>query len=248
MSHAYDGIRQDQPNLCARNLTHIFGDGKTEVRALDNVSLDLWAGELTLLKGPSGSGKTTLLAVLSGLLHPTTGRVTVLARELWNLSERQRERFRLEHCGFVFQEANLLPALTARQQLEMILRWGLGTSAREARTRTDAMLGLLGLAGKGHLRSAELSGGEKQRVAVGRALIKSPTFCFADEPTSALDWSRGELVVKLLHDAARQQGRTVLVVSHDIRVAEFADRVLSIQDGRLLEGLLPSVAGSSRAR
>ena len=238
--------RQDQPKLCARNLTHIFGEGKTEVRALDNVSLDLYPGELTLLKGPSGSGKTTLLAVLSGLLRPTAGCVTVLGEDLWKMSERQRERFRLDHCGFVFQEANLLQALTARQQLEMILRWGVGLSAREARVRTDAMLGVLGLAGKGHLRSAQLSGGEKQRVAVGRALIKDPTFCFADEPTSALDWSRGELVVKLLNDATRQHGRTVLVVSHDIRVAEFADRVLSIQDGRLLEGPFPSVASASR--
>jgi putative ABC transport system ATP-binding protein len=155
------------------------------------------------------------------------------------MSERQRERFRMLYCGFVFQEANLLPALTARQQLEMVLRWTAGASAREARTRSDAMLNLLGLAGKGHLRSAELSGGEKQRVAVGRALIKEPTFCFADEPTSALDWSRGEIVVQLLRDAARQRGRTVLVVSHDLRVAAYADRVLSAEDGTLLNGTPP---------
>jgi putative ABC transport system ATP-binding protein len=243
MSLVYQQTPLHPPQLCGRDLTHVYGEGKGEVRALNNVCLDLRAGELTLLKGPSGSGKTTLLAVLSGLLRPTAGRVTVLGEDLWKMSERQREHFRLRHCGFVFQEANLLAALTARQQLEMILRWGVGLSAREARVRTDAMLGLLGLARKGHLRSAELSGGEKQRVAVGRALIKSPTFCFADEPTSALDWSRGELVVRLLSDAARQHGRTVLVVSHDVRVAEYADRVLTIEDGRLLHRGSPDQSG-----
>jgi putative ABC transport system ATP-binding protein len=200
--------------------------------------LDLSAGELTLLTGPSGSGKTTLLAVLSGLLRPTAGRVQISGQDLWGMSERQRERFRMRYCGFVFQEANLIPALTARQQLEMVLRWAAGASAREARTRSDAMLDLLGLARKGHLRSAELSGGEKQRVAVGRALIKEPSFCFADEPTSALDWSRGEIVVQLLRDAARLHGRTVLVVSHDLRVAGYADRVLSVEDGTLSGGTL----------
>jgi putative ABC transport system ATP-binding protein len=174
--------------------------------------------------------------VLSGLLRPTAGRVQVLGQDLWGMSERQRERLRMLNCGFVFQEANLIPSLTAGQQLEMILRWTAGASAREARTRSDAMLDQLGLAGKGHLRSAELSGGEKQRVAVGRALIKEPAFCFADEPTSALDWSRGEIVVQLLRDAARQRGRTVLVVSHDLRVAGYADRVLTIEDGALLNG------------
>jgi putative ABC transport system ATP-binding protein len=219
--------------LCGRHLTHTYGEGKSEVRALADLSLDLYAGQVTLLQGPSGSGKTTLLAVLSGLLRPTAGRVVALEQDLWGMSERERERFRMRHCGFVFQEANLLSALTARQQMEIVLRWTVGSSAREARKQTDTMLALLGLARKGHLRPTELSGGEKQRVAVGRALIKDPTFCFADEPTSALDWSRGELVVKLLSDAARQHGRAVLVVSHDVRVADYADRVLRIEDGRL---------------
>jgi putative ABC transport system ATP-binding protein len=231
-----EGAKPDPPALCGRRLSHTFGEGKEGVRALDDVSLNLYAGEVALLRGPSGSGKTTLLDVLSGLLRPTAGRVVALGQDLWAMSERQRERFRMRHCGFVFQEANLLPALTARQQLEMVLRWAVATSAREARRRTDAMLDLLGLARKGHLRSAELSGGEKQRVAVGRALVKEPTFCFADEPTSALDWSRGEVVVRALRDAARQHGRAVLVVSHDVRVADYADRVLDIADGRLVDG------------
>jgi putative ABC transport system ATP-binding protein len=224
----------DRPTLSGQNLIRTFGEGSAEVRALDGVSLELHAGELVLLQGPSGSGKTTLLAVLSGLLRPTAGRVVALGEDLWAMSEQERERFRMRHCGFVFQEHNLLGALTARQQMEMVLRWGVGTSAREARNRTSEMLELLGLGRKGHLRPLQLSGGEKQRVSVGRALIKDPTFCFADEPTSALDWSRGELVVELLRNAARDHGRTVLVVSHDVRMIDYVDRVLRIEDGRLI--------------
>src|SRR5439155_20386833 len=143
------------------------------------------SGEIVLLMGPSGSGKSTLLAILSGLLRPDSGQVQALNQYLWTMSDKQRERFRLEHFGFIFQGYNLFAALTARQQLEMVVRWGEGASAREARRRAEEMLALLGLARKAHLRPAELSGGEKQRVAIGRALIKNPNFCFADEPTSA---------------------------------------------------------------
>jgi putative ABC transport system ATP-binding protein len=223
----------DRPTLSGQHLSRTFQDGDTEVRALADVSLGLNAGEVALLVGPSGSGKTTLLAALSGLLRPTSGRVVALGRDLWAMPERQRERFRMRHCGFIFEEHNLLPALTARQQLEMVLRWVVGASAREARARADAMLCLLGLGRQGHLRPLELSGGEKQRVAVARALIKDPTFCFADEPTSALDWGHGEQVVGMLRDAAHGHGRTVLVVSHDARMTGYADRVYYIEDGRL---------------
>ena len=230
------GTQLDRPTLSGQHLTRTFQDGEAEVRALADVSLGLDPGEVALLVGPSGSGKTTLLAALSGLLRPTSGRVVALGQDLWALPERQRERFRMRHCGFVFEEHYLLPALTARQQLEMVLRWVVGTPAREARARTDAMLCLLGLPRKGHLRPLELSGGEKQRVAVARALVKGPTFCFADEPTSALDWAHGKQVIELLHRAARDQGATVLVVSHDARMAGYADRVFGIEDGRLSGG------------
>ena len=152
-------------------------------------------------------------------------------------TDRQREHFRMQHCGFIFQEHNLLPSLTARQQLEMVLRWGIGASAREARARADAMLALLGLARKGHLRPLELSGGEKQRVAIGRALIKEPTFCFADEPTSALDWTHGELIVELLRNAAHDFGRTVLVVGHDWSVPG----LIASLGGPQLPNICPSV-------
>src|SRR5437588_1138262 len=185
--------------------------------------------------GPSGSGKSTLLAVLSGLLRPDGGRVISLGTDLWGLPVREQEAFRLRHCGFIFQGYNLFGALSARQQLEMVLRWGEGASARDARRRCDEMLTLLGLAKKAHLRPAELSGGEKQRVAIGRALIKDPNFCFADEPTSALDWAHGEQVIELLRNAAHERGATVLVVAHDSRIIPYADRVYNLEDGRLLE-------------
>ena len=149
------------------------------------------------------------------------------------MSEQERERFRLRHCGFIFQGYNLFPALTARQQLEMVVRWGEGASRRDARRRADEMLDLLGLGRKAHLRPIELSGGEKQRVAIGRALIKDPNFCFADEPTSALDWEHGEQVIELLRIAAHDRGATVLVVAHDARIIAHVDRVVHMEDGRL---------------
>src|SRR5262245_64324945 len=204
--------------LAARHLHRSFCEGETEAVALRDVSLDLFAGQVTLLMGPSGSGKSTLLALLSGLLRPTSGRVVALGQDLWQMSDLEREQFRHRHCGFIFQSYNLFPALTARQQLEIVLRWGEGMSAREARPRADEMMALLGLSKKRHLYPNQLSGGEKQRVAVGRALVKGPMLCFADEPTSALDWAHGEQIVELLRGAAHDRGATVPTVSPEARV------------------------------
>src|SRR5207302_9636444 len=211
----------EAPILQARELVRSFGDGETRTVAVHDVSLELYRGQLALLMGPSGSGKSTLLALLSGLMRPDEGRVMVLDRDLWSLSEQQQEAFRLRHFGFIFQGYNLFPALTARQQLEIVLRWGSGATAKEARVRVDEVLAQLGLAKKTRLRPGQLSGGEKQRVAIGRALVKNPTFCFADEPTSALDWEHGEQVIKLLRQAAHEQQATVLVVSHDTRLLPY---------------------------
>jgi putative ABC transport system ATP-binding protein len=222
-----------EPAVQGRHLTRTFGQGDTLMTALDDVSLDLFNGEVTLLLGPSGSGKTTLLAILSGLLHPTAGQVLALGEDLWKMSDRQREHFRLQHVGFVFQEYNLLTALTARQQLELALRWSGEAGAGEARKRAIETLGMLGLARKGHLLPIQLSGGEKQRVAFGRALVKRPTLWFADEPTGALDWTNGEQVIELLRCAAHDEGAMVLVVTHDERIMPYADRVFYLIDGRL---------------
>jgi putative ABC transport system ATP-binding protein len=201
---------------------------------LCDVSVELHGGEVALLMGPNGSGKSTLLFVLSGLQRPEAGRVTAFGQELWGLSDRERERFRLRHCGFVFQGCNLFPALTAYEQLAIVLRWGGGVPRREVRRRVLEMLDRLGLARKAGLRPGQLSGGEKQRVAIGRALIKRPALLFADEPTSALDWEgHGEYAAQLLQDAAREDGAAVLVVAHEPRLRRFADKLYRMNDGCL---------------
>ena len=228
-----------EPVLRGIHLSRSFGSGDTLATALKDVSINLYAGEIALLMGPSGSGKTTLLAILSGLLHPSGGQVVALGEDLWSLTDRERERFRLQHCGFIFQGYNLFPALTARQQLEMVMRWGEGATAGEARDRAEELLTLLGLEQKMHLRPIEMSGGEKQRVAIGRALTKDPEFCFADEPTSALDWGHGERVIELLRAAAHDRGSTILVVAHDSRIIPYVDRVFYLEDGLLKEERRP---------
>lgn len=227
-------IRTLGPALEGDGLLRSFGSGEHRTVALQDVSLELQQGELNLLMGPSGSGKSTLLAVLSALLRPDGGQVRALGQDVWRMTEKELEQFRLRHCSYIFQGYNLFPALTARQQLEIVLRWGEGVSGMAARRRADRVLASLGLTNRAHLRPAQLSGGEKQRVAIGRALVKNPSFLFADEPTSALDWDNGQQVIELLHDVARKRGATVLVVTHDPRLLPFADRVFELADGRLM--------------
>jgi len=237
----------DETTLRCVRLVRSFSDGAAARNVIDDVSLDLHRGEITLLMGPSGSGKSTLLAIASGLLQPDSGQV--LAREdgrlidIWRLSPREREHFRLRNCGFIFQGYNLFPALTARQQLEIVLRWGDGVGGREARRRADEMLHLLGLKGKENKKPAQLSGGEKQRVAIGRALIKRPKFCFADEPTSALDWGSGQVVIDQLQAAAHEYKATIIVVSHDQRLLEHVDVSYHLDDGHLTESDVPADRG-----
>jgi putative ABC transport system ATP-binding protein len=233
------------PSMRGQGLCRSFGSGEMLTTALADVSLDLYPGQVALLMGPSGSGKSTLLAVMSGLMKPDSGHVYALGRDIWTGTDQDRENFRLKNCGFIFQGYNLFPALTARQQLEMILRWGNGTPLREAAERAKQMLALLGLSKKADLRPIQMSGGEKQRVAIGRALIKEPAFVFADEPTAALDWKHGEQVIDLLHTAAHEQGATVLLVAHDARIIPHADRVFQLEDGILAEGVDRSLAHSA---
>jgi putative ABC transport system ATP-binding protein len=227
----------------AKDVAKVYQQGSRRVAALRGVSLRIEAGEFTSIMGPSGSGKSTLLAIASGLLQPDSGQV--LARDegrminVWQLSPKEREQFRLRNCGFIFQGYNLFPALTARQQLEIVLRWGDRLGGREARKRADDMLHLLGLKGKENKKPAQLSGGEKQRVAIGRALIKRPKFCFADEPTSALDWGSGQVVIDQLQAAAHEYKSTIIVVSHDQRLLEHVDVSYHLDDGHLTETEVP---------
>jgi putative ABC transport system ATP-binding protein len=231
------------PSLRGVNLTRTYGDGTARRAALREVSLELLPGKLALLMGPSGSGKSTLLAILSGLLEPDEGHVWAadqgILRDVWTMSAKERETYRLRNTGFVFQGYNLFPALTARQQLEIVLKWGEGTNSRDAQRRSDEMLERLGLSNNRHKKPAQLSGGEKQRVAIGRALVKNPMFVFADEPTSALDWENGQNVIELLRDAAHERQASIMVVSHDHRILPFVDTYFHIEDGRLEQRPLP---------
>ena len=225
------------PALRGVHITKTFGDGAKRRLALDDVSIDLQPGQLSLLMGPSGSGKSTLLAIASGLLEPDSGQVLAEdrgeLRDVWAMTAKQREDFRLRTTGFVFQGYNLFPALTARQQLEIVLKWGGYAGTWEAKRQADAMLERLGLAPNRHKKPAYLSGGEKQRVAIGRALVKNPSFMFADEPTSALDWENGQKVMELLRDAAHERGASILVVSHDHRLLPYVDVYYHLEDGHL---------------
>lgn len=221
------------PSLRAEHVSKAFVSGEQRTQVLDGLTLDIEAGELTLISGPSGCGKSTLLAVLSGLQKVDGGRVCALGSELGQLDLRALERFRLQHTGFVFQGFNLFPALSAFEQVELPLNH-MGLSREEARCRAQQSLEEVGLAHRMRLRPSELSGGEKQRVAIARALAKRPELLFADEPTSALDAANGQVIIDILHRIARNHGTTVLCVSHDPRLVVHADRVLAMEDGRIL--------------
>lgn len=229
------------PAIEAIGIAKAFVSGRVQTQVLDGLSLRIEAGELTLISGPSGCGKSTLLAILSGLQKVDAGHVRALGSELGTLNARALERFRLHHTGFVFQGFNLFPALSALEQVELPLGY-LGLSKLEARARAAQSLDEVGLSHRMHLRPAELSGGEKQRVAIARAVAKQPELLFADEPTSALDAANGQMIIDILHRIARSHGTTVLCVSHDPRVIRHADRVLAMEDGRILSDRRPPMA------
>jgi putative ABC transport system ATP-binding protein len=218
----------------AGGIAKAYGDGAQRVDALKPMDFVVHRGEFVMVAGPSGSGKSTLLAIVSGLLTPSQGVVRVLNRDLASLSRDAFDRFRLENFGFVFQGFHLLPALTALEQVSIVLqRQGLQKDA--ARSRAQASLEQMGLGARLANRPAELSGGEKQRVAIARALAKRPQIIFADEPTSALDSENGRQVTRLLRSAAVNDGSTVVCVTHDPRLIEHASRVLRMEDGALVD-------------
>lgn len=209
-----------------------FGSGAATVRALNAVDLDVYRGEVLLLMGPSGSGKTTLLSIIGCMLQPTAGAVHVCGHDVTALPRKKRSALRLECIGFVFQDFNLLPALSAVENIEipLLLR---KVHVREARRRAIGALESVGLGAKENVIPAELSGGEKQRVAIARALIGKPSLLLADEPTAALDCANGRAILELLAGSASQNGCGVVIVSHDLRAREFADRVAFLEDGKL---------------
>jgi putative ABC transport system ATP-binding protein len=213
-------------------VTKVYGNGPTALTALADVSLAAHSGELVALVGPSGSGKTTLLSIAGALLRPTAGQVLVGGTELTGLTRRAQTTFRAHHIGFVFQGPNLIPFLTARENLEIMGQLaGLGRSERQRRAAT--LLDDLDLTDRaGHLPQ-RLSGGQRQRVAVGRALMNDPVLLLADEPTANLDTELGLAVVDLIATQVRRRSAAGLLVTHDARMAARADRVLAIRDGRV---------------
>ena len=220
--------------ISVRHLTKSFGEGDLAVHAVNDVDLDIASGEVVLVMGPSGSGKTTLLLMLGAMLRPTSGSVLIDGINLTTAPERRLPALRATHLGFIFQDFNLLSALTARENVELACNLA-GTVGRDARHRALDLLGRVGLAKRLDFRPDQLSGGEKQRVAIARALANNPTVLLADEPTANLDSGHGREIARLLRRLAEEDGRSIVIVSHDDRLRQVADRVLWLEDGTFRE-------------
>jgi putative ABC transport system ATP-binding protein len=220
--------------VTATTLTRTYGDGDSAVHALRGVTLDLPAGQFTAVMGPSGSGKSTLMHLLAGLDTPSSGAVTVAGQDITKMKDRELTRLRRRHIGFVFQSFNLLPTLSAEENVVLPVAI---TGKRPRAEMVDALIERVGLTERRSHRPAELSGGQQQRVAIARALITQPTVLFADEPTGNLDSEAGAGILRLLRDAVELDGQTTLMVTHDPRAAAIADRVLYLADGRVVADL-----------
>jgi len=225
---------QEALALRVRGVVKTFGEGPTAVSAVKGVDLAVRRGEVVLIMGPSGSGKTTLLSIMGALMKPTSGDVWLGEEEITALSETRLPAIRLRHLGFIFQDFNLLSALTALENVEIVMNLAGGRGAG-TRRRAEGLLSDLGLGGRLHHRPADLSGGEKQRVAIARALANEPSLLLCDEPTANLDSKIGHDTVLRLRAIADEQGRSVVIVSHDDRIRPHADSVLWLEDGELRE-------------
>lgn len=224
--------------VAVRNVSKTYAQGEAAMRALDGVDLDVHRGELVLLMGPSGSGKTTLLSIMGCILRPSGGTIHVLGREVAGLPERELPRIRRERIGFVFQGFNLFPTLTAQANVALALDVK-GASRREAANRSAALLEQVGLEAKRDSYPADLSGGQKQRVAIARAIAGDPDIILADEPTAALDTHSGHIVMDILRSLAHDRGRSVVIVTHDNRMLGYADRIVHLEDGRIVPAPVP---------
>jgi putative ABC transport system ATP-binding protein len=226
------GTQYSDLAVSCRSVTKEFGAGEARVLALRGVDLEVRPGEMTLLVGPSGCGKTTLISIIAGLLDPTAGEVAVLGQDLRRLRGRQLVQFRGDHIGFVFQQYNLLPALTAAENAAVPLLIA-GRPRGAAVAKATEMLEALGMGDRARALPIQLSGGQQQRVAIARALIHEPRLLVCDEPTAAIDAQAGKAVMELLRRVALQPDRAVIVVTHDSRVFEFGDRTIFMSDGRV---------------
>jgi len=221
--------------IAATGVEMVYHSGSQRYQALNDIGLEVCQGDVQLLMGPSGSGKTTLLSIIGGILTPTGGSVRLLGQEITKLSKSQLARFRLNNIGFIFQEGNLFPALTAVENIEVALNLK-GIRRQTARREAIDLLEQVGLANKANSLPKDLSGGQKQRVAIARALAGDPQLILADEPTAALDSHSGHAVINLLRRLAKESNRTVLMVTHDPRIVDVADRVTYVEDGKIRPG------------
>jgi putative ABC transport system ATP-binding protein len=239
MLQASAPVPQRAAAVDSHDLVKVYGSGPAQVRALDGVTAAFPAGELTAIMGPSGSGKSTLLHVLAGLERPTAGTVRIGDTDLSGLSDAALTRLRRTEIGFVFQSFNLVPSLDAAANIELPVR----LDGRRAETAWfDAVVSTVGLRERLHHRPAELSGGEQQRVAVARALLTRPSVVFADEPTGNLDSNASAEVLSFLRRSVREHGQTVVMVTHDPHAAAYADRVVFLADGRVVDELFDVTA------
>ena len=222
----------DEAAVRVDDVVKTYGTGDSQVVALRGVDLDVKAGELMMLVGPSGCGKTTLISVIAGILDPDGGECHVFGRDYKQMTAREKTRFRGETIGFVFQAFNLLPTLTAAENAAVPLFIN-GVPRKEAVERAREMLGRVGLGDRGHSLPSQLSGGQQQRVAIARALVHGPKLIVCDEPTSALDEKTGHRVMELMRELALENGRALVVVTHDARIFGFADRIAKMNDGRI---------------
>jgi len=217
-----------------RGITKHYGIGNARVQALRGIDLDIPAGELTMLVGPSGCGKTTLISVIAGILDRDEGECTVFGKDFAAMRSREKTRYRGENIGFVFQQFNLLPTLTAAENVAVpLMILGEGRAAAVAKART--ILEQVGLGERYRSLPSQLSGGQQQRVAIARALVHSPRLIVCDEPTSALDHETGNRVMHLLRDVALKNDRALVIVTHDARIFSFADQIAKMDDGRIVE-------------
>ncbi len=235
MAHSSDAVQRasfaiDSIAVRCRGVTKMFGAGEARTMALAGVDLEINRGALTLLVGPSGCGKTTLISIIAGLLNPTEGSIEVFGTALQSLNSNQLVRFRSQNIGFVFQQYNLLPAMTAAENAAVPLLIQ-GVSRRQAIRVASDMLATVGLAEKAKAMPNQLSGGQQQRVAIARALITQPRLMVCDEPTAALDTNSGQRVMELLSSVAVHPERAVIIVTHDTRVLGFGDRRITMADG-----------------
>ncbi|MFP4281994.1 MAG: ABC transporter ATP-binding protein [Opitutales bacterium] len=225
----------DEPFILCRELTKQYRKGATTVTPLEQLNLAVPRGEFLALMGPSGSGKTTLLNCLAGVDQPSSGELFVDGRNLVEMSRGELTRWRGRHCGYIFQLYHLVPILTAFENIELPLLLDKSLSRADRRARVEAALELVGLADRSHHTPSELSGGQEQRVAIARAIVTDPALLVADEPTGDLDSVAARQILDLLHRLSREEGKTIVMVTHDPRAAEAADRCLHLEKGRLLE-------------